>query len=496
MKFVGIISTCILVLILCAFGFTFSRVHRESFVALEQPQPWIKYNTMFNRALQFKPPNTVALAAHRSITSNPQFHESNPIGKCVTFIRPPNVDADSQSLVIENDIVYTLKSMCFSFEYAPVSDRNTIGIAIKTPGDWQSLGYLILLNALFIELNTDGASEPSVAYKINTPTSIRRESHNESLVKLELTQVSYEDMSKMFAYSSKNPTYNNLGLKAKERFNIRAYYLDPIPQSSQSMFLSLNYTPDKQGKYMVFNKLFNNLMESTLKNSYNTVQYSSHKQLVEFCKYIDMYYKSDSSKYPVFTVTFSMNTFDNIRKVISDIKRYTYNTSNIVMLLEMYMDNPIGVLTQTSTRNIDFGPIGTFVKSGNILNVGMQIQNNGVDLLFGSSRNGNIFNESDTVRVSLPSLQNSALPTVMVTVSPYSIDVLTFWSETFKSVQWAFSRKSILPGNDFQTLFASNQANAKNTIGNVLINTNREFIQGVEQVALGIKNFAYEVSQL
>jgi len=496
MKFVGIISTCILVLILCAFGFTMNRVQRERFVAVEQPQPWTKYNTMFNRALEFKPPNTIALAAHRSITSNPQFHESNPMGKCVTFIRPPNVDPDSQSLVIENDIVYTLKSMCFSFEFAPVSGRNTIGIAIKSPGDWQSLGYLILLNPLFIELNTDGASEPSVAYKINGPTSIRREKQSSTVVKLELTQVSYEDMSKMFAYSSKNPTFNNLGLKAKTRFNIRAYYLDPMPQSSQSMFLSLNYTPDKVGKYMVFNKLFNNVAVSTLKNSYKSVQYSTHKHLIEFSKYIDMYYKSNASKYPVFTVTFSMNTFDSIRKVISDIKRYTYNTRNVVMLLEMYMDNPIGVLTQNSTRNIDFGPIGTFVKSGNILNVGMQVQKNGVDLLFGSSRNGNVFNENDTVRVNLPSIENSALPTVMVTMSPYSIDVLAFWSETFKSIQWAFSRKSILPGNDFQTLFAANKTNSKNTIGNVLINTNREFIQGVEQVALGVKNFAYEVSQL
>jgi hypothetical protein len=486
---------------------------------------WELFNTRLQRAIYFRAPHSNVSASERAIVDTNQFYDSVPKGKCASLNTSSRINSTSHSIVEEFSLLYSLNALCLALKFEKKS-KNEIYFKIKDSNDWYAYAYLRLLNPLYLEFNANNAPMSSIGYYIKNDNNFVMNSYGMGHYQSESdrTMTGYKNVTlnllpiqsqneQVSSVALANPdsdsiesqrlfTYENYGGRtlAKLTFdknastvedtskylNIRAYYLDDVPVSSQNVATYLKYTRAIDGKYKVYDKNYLQIKDvKTLQDKFKSISATDIVSVQNVCRFVMKYYGSlERNEYPVFTVTFDLNINDS---VISSVKPAP-NTNNVIF--ELFMNNKLGV--QKNCQN-NYGTLGTFNMNGNILSAALKYSANMKEttLRFCTSRNDSCLfsNPQDVLDIKLPIFEDSSLGTVIVTVTPYAIMVLVSWTSKGNGLQWVFGQKNIQKGNDFEKLFVG-PVNQNNALDDILINSSLNFVPQVSKIQLGYVNFA------
>jgi hypothetical protein len=518
-----ILITGILVMYVVLIQFS---VEKEKFSADDKIE-WGIFNKKLQRALYFRAPHSNVSASERAKISTDQFFDSVPKGKCSALNTSSKVDSDSHSIVEEFSLIYSLNALCLALRFHKKTS-NTVQFTVKDSNDWYAYAYLRLLNPLYVEFNANNSTMSTIGYSIKNDNTFIINSYgmghynvaggktNYNNVRLDLQPIQlpseqastaalskqdYIEPLRLFTYPNYSQrtldslnfgkTFFTADEDSSKYLNLRAYYIDDVPVSSQNVASYLKYTRASDGKYKVYDKNFLQINDNkALKEKFRSISETDINNVRNMCKFIMKYHGSlERNEHPVFTVSFDLNM---TQSTITSLKP-TPNTNN--MVLELFMNNRLGA--QKSCGN-NYGTLGTFNMNGNILSAALMYQANMKEtvLRFCTSRNGNCLfsNPKDVLDIKLPILENSSLGKVIVTVTPYTIIVLVTWTSKGNGLQWVFAQKKVDSGNDFERLFIG-PVNENNYLDDIIINSSLDFVPQVTEMKLGYVNFAKYVKK-
>lgn len=465
----------------------------------EKPLTWRVYNRMAKRNLQFMPPHTKALASDRVEIETETKYDTQ--ANCASKEYTLNVNNEAQSLVIENYVLYKLKSLCISLPVLDLPLASGVSIYIDNIATWYKYAYLKLLNPLFVEINKNGNQTSSVAMYIREEKpyticnygegdySLPRKERFSSMV------LSYKPITdeNLFNYPDTfTKTLDTFSLKNKDILQIRAFYIQQHA-TTQSIAKVVNFTKP-QDRYLVSSA--NHESIEIIKKETN----GSIKAFQLFSNMIDIYFNSTKrSIAPIFTIAYTLSLNVDESKISTD------NLKTVVF--EMYMKNELGT-SSTCNSDIRYGREGAFGMNGNILTSAISFPNNSIEnktltLSLGTSRGGCLFgNKNETMNVVLPYYTDrTTTANIYVTVSTTSIDFLAHWVTPYNDVntsrnaqiQWVYSQLPLNEDNDFSKLFTGAKDVTKVTLGDIIINTNTNYVSQVKNVRLGYINMAAEL---
>jgi len=503
----------------------------ETYIDNQAGLPWTIYNKKFMRQIEFAPPHALIPASFRALPSDEQLTNINA-GQCLSLNKPSFANDKGLSILKEQELVYSLRHECLALPYARPSTANNFSVQFRGRNDWNTYAYLILLNPLYVELSTHSSAASTIAYflekpdgftmnnkgigpfnavslnllttcqnllsSFSTPSASSLNANTPASPEIPLVAVheANEQSTKpddiddytLFTYPNYNKrTYTQLSIKDNDILQIRAYYLDDIKPSTQSLIRSLNYSQNPTGVYKVFLSNFDNTTDAQITNAYPYTYNIGANLFRELCKYIYRCH-SNSIYFPVFTLSFDLainkRTFSQ-----------SFNNNTRYQILEMCMKNGIGAQTFSCVNNVDYSKTA-FVKNSNIISCALTTASDDTcSLELTTSRNGCTYtyaNVGDILKVSLPMVDTSATAKTIVTVTPYKIHVFVSWHKPLEGLQWVYSEKTIAPGNDFETLFTKKNL-SNNTLADIDITVVPQVINQVNEVKLGYKNFALEL---
>lgn len=506
---------------------------KEGYVDNQASLPWTIYNKKFMRQLEFAPPHLPIPASFRALKSTENIKPNINAGQCTPFNKPSFANEEGLSILKERELVYFLKHECLSLPYARPSTTNNFSVSFRNLQDWNTYAYLILLNPLYIELSSPASPTSTIAYFLKkpdgftisnkgigpfnavqltndmmatckrfmstlltpdaSPISSTTPSAEIPLIAIheaneQSTASNNVDQFTLFTYPEYSKrTYNQLSIKEKDFMGIRAYYLDEIKPSTQSLIRALNYSQNPTGVYKVFLANYDNTTDDQLNQSYPYTYNIGSNLLREFCKYIYRCH-TNSIYFPVFTITFDIAI--NKRTFAQ-----TFTNNTRYQVLEMCMKNGIGAQTFACINNVDYSK-AAFTKNANIFSCSLTLSNDDTcSLELTTSRNGCTYtsrNVGDVLKVSLPMVDTAAIAKTYVTVTPYKMHVLVCWHKPLEGLQWVYSEKDIAEGNDFETLFTKKNLTS-NTLADIDITVASQVINHVSELKLGYKNFALEL---
>jgi len=469
--------------------------------------PWSSYNRMFKRNIHFiNFPKSSLPASERALLDKTQSVRSYPEqASC----KPSAYSAtESHSIVNENLLTYNLKYICIGFVSASNASSNSIIARCKTREDWVNISYLLLLDSLFVEMKKSNNVNASFPYYITlepwngqkgTFTFTNQGNGPYKLIK-DNPQIQYEDTkinlnavvgkrkNLLFPYKKGNEI-QKLGIEKDTFINTKAFYLENENVAGKT----LQFTKQGNNKYIVFSKDFEKLYNR--KNKENEYH---------FYKLISTIYNNIQSTIPTFTLSFSI-------KFPSDVPLLSSSVEPTIVLLEMFMNNELGLQRQQCLNKDNLIYPLNFNKNGNILSVALQYpkQNDMLKLKIGASVDGCLFeSEHDTLSIDVPSLPPNSSMNITITTDGKRIITLLQWNDTSSNEnlnimeqQWICSKRNVSKNNDFYKLFmgSKSQTGSLSRLENIIINANDMYVDTVKDVVLGYKNFAkmvYDKNQI
>jgi hypothetical protein len=405
---------------------------------------------------------------------------------------------ESHSIVKEDLLTYVLKYICIGFVCASKASSNYIIARCKTREDWVNISYLLLLDSLFVEMKKSNNVNASLPYHVTiepwngqngTFTFTNQGNGPYRLIK-EKKQTTYEDVKvnlKVIAEKAENVLFpykkgneiTKLGIEKDTFINTKAFYLENENVAGKT----LQFTKQNDNKYTVFSKDFETIYDK-----------ENQENKYHFYKLVSTIYNNIESNIPTFTISFSI-------KFPSDVPLMSSFVEPNIVLLEMFMNNELGLQQQQClSKDKLFYPLN-FNKNGNILTVALQYpkQNEMLKLKLGSSVDGCLFeSEQDTLSIDVPNLPSNPSMNITITTNGKHIMSLLQWNDTSSNEklsimeqQWICSKRNVSKNNDFYKLFMGSKSQAR--LENIIINANDMYVDNVKDVVLGYKNFAQMV---
>lgn len=451
---------------------------------------------------------------------------TDPRGVCPNMTITGNNSDTSSSVVVENSLYYTLKSVCMGLRFTSYnidSNKNLyITFLHDTISDRDNMSLLILLNPLYVEfMNKEGRMTMGYILKCETydPTYTKKTNdfgNNSTFIysphKTYATHINTQNNKhvitlKFMPIIDSNKTncditfdYKTMGINVLKNddlkntnnvINLNAYFLDDIPTSFQkpSRSIKLNYdlsqsqlgsstiywhdysndtSPLRNKKLSVNEKLFQNNLRIMYSNFIAPVL--SFNLDINVCKDMKNNIKRNSMGFLMCYVDDGNEWISCVSNNISGGK----NNNNIFSMNLQYKNDDFYYLTITTSKN---SPADCNFNGADpdCLNIQLPYNNN---------------NNDNTRLIFTMSSQQKILYAQWFTNGnkQYSIGKTVNCGNTQFDVCDAIPNNST-PTNNYNNIFISQGRPAGNVLQNIVLAYNKQILKGLNNVHLGYLNF-------
>lgn len=459
------------------------------------------------------PSDTTSNALASTRASKSDIGVTDPRGVCGNTSGIPSDYDTSKSVVVENGLYYSLKSVCMGLRFVgyqiDINKNLWITFMNDSISDRDNLSFLLLLNPLYVEFISRGG-KITMGYKLvlsendlsgNSKTFVYSPGENVKNITFQFTPIIDPDKTNCdttFDYKTMGiDMLKDNDLKNMNVINLNVYYLDDIPTSFQKSSRSINLNYDLSGSQLGTSTIYwNDYSNDT--SPLRKKPLSLNEKL--FMNNIRIMY----SNYIIPTMTFSFDI--NVQNsLIETLKK------NSLSFLMCYVDNGDEWLS-CGANNTSGGK-----NNNNIFSLSIGYKDNDFFLLTITTSkskppdcNFNVM-DPDCLNLAIPYNGNNDNTRLIFTISPGQKNV---YAQFFKKGKKLFSlgKKVNCPYTDrdicnnniensnintlsnYVNIFANKQRPVGNMLGNIILAYNKQIVKGINTVQLGYQNF-YKFNQ-
>lgn len=531
MKYSFLILLATILIINSIFSKTFFVIINELFTS-ENPLSLKSLNTC-GRQLYF-PNQTTSNVLASTRASKSDIGNTDPRGVCGSMAITPSDSDTSSSVVVENSLYYTLKSVCMGLRFTSynIDKDNNLYITFlhDTVSDRDNMSLLILLNPLYVEFMNKGG-KMTMGYKLacetydssfnkktndfgNNSTFVYSPHYNKKFDKTYASHLNTQNNKhvitlKFIPIIDPNKTncdtafdyvgmginlLNNDDLKNNNNVvNLNTYFLDDIPTSFQkpSRSMKLNYDLS-QSQFGTSTIYWNDYSNDT--SPLRSKKLSLNEKL--FMNNLRIMYSNYIA--PVLTFNIDINVS---KSIIKNIK------NNSMAFLMCYVDDGNEWLSCTS-NNMSGGK-----NNNNIFSMNLQYKNDNFYYInITTSKNSPPdcnWNgaDPDCLSIQLPYNDNNGSTRFIFTMSSQQKILYAQWfadgnkqysigktinctaNTGYDICNLSTNTNTNTPNNNYNNIFINNQRPAGNVLQNIILAYNKQILKGLNNVHLGYENF-------